>query len=60
VDWIEALCDDIDAERSRPRSHAVSGRLVELEDFDDPLATKIVAAFDADDPVPNKTLLTRL
>ncbi len=60
MDWVAALFDDIDAERLRPRSHAVSRRLVELEGFDDPLAAEIVQAFDAGEAVPNEPLLRKL
>ncbi len=60
VDWIEALCDDIDSGRVRPRSHVVSRQLAELEGHNEALASEVLQAFDAGGPTPNDLLLKKL
>ena len=60
MDWVADILEDIDAERLRPRTHAVARRLVELEGCDDPLAAPILAAFDAGEATPNQVLLEKL
>ncbi len=57
---LDTLLDDIHAGRVQPRTHVVARRLVELERIDDPLARKILHAFDDGNTATDEDLLSDL